>query len=435
MEKFSVYNSVIEVTANTAILYNSKEDKCLIFKKEKQSFLNISTKAIAEKDKKFYDDLKSISAIIPIVKNELSEVICKSKDIINNDSEFTLIINPTMNCNFKCWYCYESHVLGSKLSNDTIQKLFLLIDNILRNKNLKRFVLSFFGGEPLMYYDKTTRLIIDYIRTKYDKFEYIDFNIMFTSNGYLINNRILSHLVERNESKHFQITLDGGKENHNKTRVSNNIEGSYDIILNSIKLLISKNIKVLLRINYTSDNIDSINDIINDIKNIPIKDKDNLSIGLFRIWQDDKNIDLKEKNEKIKQEFKDYGFIIDDNEAILDTLINPCYGDLKNELVLNYNGDIYKCTARDFNSENKFGTLNSDGEIDWIQEKLFQWENKTNQSRICQNCRIFPLCGGSCHQKYIESNDINNCLLGFTEKDKDNVILMRLEKYFINNEI
>ena len=121
-----------------------------------------------------------------------------------------------MDCNFSCWYCYESHITGSKLSTKTIDSIYKLIDNILvSNSNLRNFTLSFFGGEPLLYYNETTKLIIDYIRTKYVYFTYIDFSINFTTNGYLLNDKIVKHLLEKDELKHFQITLDGGRNKHN----------------------------------------------------------------------------------------------------------------------------------------------------------------------------------------------------------------------------
>ena len=53
-------------------------------------------------DKNFITD-KNIDEL-QLVKN-----LVKSIDQENNDI-YELIINPTMNCNFKCWYCYETHI-------------------------------------------------------------------------------------------------------------------------------------------------------------------------------------------------------------------------------------------------------------------------------------------------------------------------------------
>lgn len=434
--KFSQYNTLLKVTSKSSTIYNSREDKCIIIPQDMNDILSCDPAEIETFNPKLFSDLLSIGALIPEDFNELQEVINKSKNIDNNESEFTLIINPTMNCNFKCWYCYESHILGSQLSEKTLNKVYKLIDNILiQKKELKSFVLSFFGGEPLMYYKKTSMQIIDYLRSKYNQYPNINFSVNFTSNGYLVNNDIINHLNMANESNHFQITLDGGEEYHNKVRDSGKKEGSYHVIVNAIKLLIKNNIQVLLRINYTAENIHSVSSILNDINDIPAIDRDNLTIGLFRVWQDDKGMNIKDTVDSVKLMFAENNFRIDINETILDNLNNPCYADKKNELLINFNGDIYKCTARDFNKENKYGTLNENGEVDWINDKLNEWENIKIQSKACQSCRILPLCGGGCHQINLENKGLDTCQMGYNDDDKDNVIMMRLAEYFVNEEV
>ena len=431
--KYSKYNSILSITSQSSVLYNSKEDKCIIIKKDMENLMSLSIDEIKEYNSILYNDLINIKAIIPKNIDELGEVIKKSRIIDNDDTFFKLIINPTMNCNFKCWYCYESHIPGSQLAPKTLDKIYKLIDNIFEsNRNLNGFMLSFFGGEPLMYYNKTTRHIIDYFRSKYEYHKDIEFSITFTSNAYLLNDNIVKHLTEGEESNHFQITLDGGKEEHNKVRDSGKKEGSFNKIIQSVKKLISNKIEVLLRINYTVKNIDSTREIIDYLENISDENKKYLKIGYFRVWQDDKTINVDDKIKDIKNIYKILGFTVSDDEYILDNLIRPCYADKKNELVVNFNGDIYKCTARDFNQENKYGSLNENGEVDWIQEKLTEWENIKIQSKACQNCRILPLCGGGCHQVNLETKGLDMCQMGFSDADKDEVILRRLSELFVN---
>ncbi|MDR2235308.1 MAG: radical SAM protein [Chryseobacterium sp.] len=431
--KLSKYNTILDVTPNSSVLYNSKEDKCLVFNTEKKHLFSMDPSMIASIDPAIYNDLLNINAIVESDKNELAEVILKSRQIDSSEKEFKLIINPTMNCNFKCWYCYESHIPGSKLSNNTIDRIYKLIENTLtKNKKLERFVLSFFGGEPLMYYNKTTRQIIDFLREKYSEYPHIQFSIHFTSNAYILNNEIISHLTEREEYKHFQITLDGGREEHNKVRDSGKKEGSYDKIIDSIKKLVSNKIDVLTRVNYTAQNIDSTREIIDDLKDIPEDFKKYLNVGYFRVWQDDTKVKVKDKVDTIYADYHTNEISVNQNDLYMDNLNNPCYADKKNELVVNFNGDIYKCTARDFSQENKYGTLDSDGNVDWIEDKLNEWENIKIQSKACQNCRILPLCGGGCHQVNLENKGLNTCQIGINDQQKDDIIMYRLSSLFVN---
>lgn len=428
--KYSKYNSIISLGDKLSVLYNSKEDKSLIFRKNKADLCNLQPRELEQADKEVFKSLLDIGALVNLDRDELQEVIQKSKDIDNADDSYRLIINPTMNCNFKCWYCYESHIEGSKMNNSNIGKICKLIDNILlNNKNLKTFDLSFFGGEPLMYYSKSSVPIIDYYRSKYSDHKDIEFTISFTSNGYLLNDRILNHLLEGNEAKHFQITLDGGREEHNKVRVAKKSGGSYDKILSAVKTLIENDIEVLLRINYTSETLASTSEIVNDISDFSNEHRKNLRISYHRVWQDSGDeMNVEKTSKQIKSDFKNANFVVSDSE-VLDNLNNPCYADKKNEAVINYNGDVYKCTARDFSESNKYGEILDDGTINW-NDKIETWENIKIQSKACQNCRILPICGGGCHQINLEAKGLDICQMGFDNNKKDEMILNRISHIF-----
>ena len=108
----------------------------------------------------------------------------------------------------------------------------------------------------------------------------------------------------------------------------------------------------------------------------------------------------------------------------MNNLRNPCYADKVYEAVVNYDGNVFKCTARDFYSENKSGILSNDGNIIWTEN--INSRRKTKLSRqICRKCRILLLCGGSCSQKAIESNGEEICLEGLDNEDMDRVVMQR----------
>lgn len=430
--KYSKYNSFLNLNENLMVLYNSKEDKTLVFHSNKKELFLKDPQLLEKEDISLYNNLLDINAIIEDSRNELDEVIIKSREIDNNNDYFKLIVNPTMSCNFSCWYCYESHIIGSKMSNQNIEKILKYIDNVLfENPDINTFDLSFFGGEPLMYYSKVTRPIIDHYRTKYEHYPNLNFEISFTSNGYLLNDNILTHLLEKNEHKHFQITLDGNREEHNKVRVAQKEEGSYDVIIASIKRLLDNDIEVLLRVNYTAETLYSTSEILEDIKHFSDENKNKLSIDFHRVWQDNQEVeDIDDFVDSVLNSFVESNFNIISNK-ILDNYNMPCYADKKNEAVINFNGDVYKCTARDFTKENSYGSLNEEGKIVW-NEKIKTWENLKIQSKACQSCRILPLCGGGCHQINLEALGMDICQMGYDDAKKDEIILNRIEKLFFN---
>jgi uncharacterized protein len=154
-----------------------------------------------------------------------------------------------MNCNFKCWYCYETHIKNSKLSEQVLSNIKQFITQTAVAP-LKHFTLSFFGGEPLLYFKKDVIPIIEHF-TNECKQKDIDFNISFTTNGYLINQEFITFFKERNLSCFFQITFDGYKEQHDKVRFIHDNKGSYETIIYNIKMLVNNGFRVRLRINYT----------------------------------------------------------------------------------------------------------------------------------------------------------------------------------------
>lgn len=430
--KYSKYNSILQLSDSLSVLYNSKEDKSIIISNSKTNLLKFSPEQLANQDSEIYNNLIQINAIVANDKNELQEVIELGKQIENNDEYYKLIINPTMGCNFSCWYCYESHIVGSKMSKSNVDKIIKFIDNILLEKpNLKTFDLAFFGGEPLMYYSKVTRPIIDYYRTKYEIHKNINFEISFTSNGYLLSDIILNHLIEKNDYKHFQITLDGNREEHNQVRVAQKEEGSYDVIIESIRRLLENGLEVVLRVNYTALTAYSVGDILSDISHFTDANKRNFSIDFHRVWQDKEEVaDIDEFIDSIKESFENSNFRVVRND-IVENFKKPCYADKENEVVINFNGDIYKCTARDFSKENSYGFIDDNGKLNW-NDKIKIWKKLKIQSKACQSCRILPLCGGGCHQINLELLGTDSCQMGYSEEKKDEIILTRLENLFFH---
>ncbi|GHT76443.1 hypothetical protein FACS189413_17390 [Bacteroidia bacterium] len=67
-----------------------------------------------------------------------------------NRNTYFLIINPTLNCNLGCWYCYENHKEQSELNEDTITRILLHIKQKQELDKFSHLGISFFGGEPML---------------------------------------------------------------------------------------------------------------------------------------------------------------------------------------------------------------------------------------------------------------------------------------------
>lgn len=429
--KISIYTSVIHIQDKHTLIYNSLSGKFIIVKNRCLDLKDLDNLYAQEDSGTFSDQLRDAEVVIEDTRDEITILTDRIKDADRNKNEFILHVNPTLDCNFSCWYCYENHIRKSGMDSNTIKNVADLISRILEKEEIKKLHLSFFGGEPLLYFKDIVKVLITHSA---NTSEILDkkLSVSFTSNGSLLNSDMINFLSEFDCS--FQITLDGGRERHNGTRYFQNKKGSYDLILTNILKLLKAGIKVLVRVNYTGENIDSVESILHDFADVDPKYKDILSFDFQRVWQDtsDRNDQCETKIKRTRLLFADNGLRVMHNYLRQDVR-NSCYGDKENHALVNYNGDVFACTARDFNENNRIGILKSEGVIEYETEKLKKRNNSKFSRKVCKTCRIAPVCGGGCKQKAMETDDYNHggCPLGFTSEDIDDMILEIME-YLIN---
>lgn len=379
----------------------------------------------------FYEQLIGTNCLVDEETNEsflLKKRICA---IDENPKSYQLTINPTISCNFKCWYCYENHY-KTQMEESVLISTKRLIAKIMQNPELEFFNLSFFGGEPLLYYWKIVLPILEHFNLCKKKFPKISTFIHFTTNGYLLNERMITNLKEQQVSS-FQITLDGTREEHDQTRFPYKGGKSYDKITRNVIALLQNGFHVTLRLNYTAKNAERMKEIIPLFIRLSNQEKKNLIVDFQQVWQDRDS--QNEQNERTQAYIEECIDLFAEQQIMTshhyhNYVWDSCYADKKNSAVINYNGDVYKCTARDFSTANREGYLSSNGEIIWNLDK-YRLRRTIRLSRTeCQQCRIAPLCGGACAQKQIErQNNSLSCLLGYTEEIKDQIIL---DKFYVD---
>ena len=432
--KKSIYNNYLRLSSNYHLIYNTFTNSFLVTGNNLYSaYLSSNISYIFEQYPTFYNQLLQAGCLVADEDDEIEKLRLRMIDIENCLDNYTLTVNPTINCNFSCWYCYENHIEQSKMSSETLEHLKRHITIMSSNKKLKTFNFGFFGGEPLLYYKDIVRPLLEHFQTACSKSK-INSSIAFTSNGYLLTDLMIDELKTFCVSS-FQITLDGNKQLHNTIRFPFVGADSYTKIVNNIKKLVEANIFVVLRINYTSDNLLSTKDIAKDFENLPIESKKKINVDFQRVWQDKNinDIDISDKLVECVEAFENIGIKV--YGEIINQVWHPCYADRNNQAVINFNGDVFKCTARDFTKKNRLGVLNEDGTITWNEEKIRQREGVRLSKEVCQHCRIAPICGGTCTQRGLDSGNSNLCIRGLDESGKDKIVLNQFYYNVVKNEV
>lgn len=430
--KYSQFNSIMPFEGKYA-LYNSFQQKVIfidpVLKELLQAGIAEFIDNLGQVHPSFFEYLKNNKFLVSDEINEIEDVKKISKEVDDNYKNYMLFINPTMNCNFKCWYCYETHIKESRLAHEEIEKIKKFINFQASKKELEHFSLSFFGGEPLLYFKKDIIPIIDYFKFICEN-NNKTFDISFTTNGYLINQNFIDYFIKNDICCSLQITLDGYLEEHDKVRYVSNRKGSYFEIINNIKLLINNHFPVRLRVNYTNENLPNTNKIPQDFLEIKQEIKDKyLKFDFHRVWQNDQIDDLNLVLEKNISEIREFGFRASGTFSP-NNVLDSCYADKRNGVVINYNGDIFKCTARDFETKKRAGFISDDGDLIWENDCLERRMNAKFNNKPCLTCKIMPLCNGGCTQHAMEhmEDSTEYCVYHGDESEKDKVVKTKIEE-------
>jgi len=147
-----------------------------------------------------------------------------------------LTMQVTQGCNLRCSYCayggnYEHQRSHSDktMSLETMKKC---VDFAMRHSGgVEEFVLAFYGGEPLLEIENI-KSCVEYVGEAY-RGRPVRYAI--TTNGTIFNDNMIQFLDDNNFS--ILISLDGPKIIHDKHRVFENGQGSFDKIMENLEYI------------------------------------------------------------------------------------------------------------------------------------------------------------------------------------------------------
>ena len=389
---------------------------------------------------KLFDKLYSGGVIIDDEVDEYQYLVQEYEKDVFESSIYNLTLLPSLDCNLRCWYCYEKHIKGSHLNPDIQEKIVKHVEAVFeKNSSLKCLNVEMFGGEPLLFFDSELYPVLKRIKDHMAQLnKYVNF--FFITNGVCINESNIQKFSDLNAS--FQISIDGYKITHDKVKYLKGKGGTYDHIINIIHLLVKQEtfMYVNLRINYNDETLEYLPEIIKDLQDV---DRNRIRIHLERVWQtESKGKCSSDKLKEVINEFILNGF--DVSYMNLSRRSHSCKASKIMQAVISYDGSVYKCTGRDFTKDHQEGVLDENGNIIWDHEKYKKRISiKTFDNPQCKPCKFLPLCWGPCNQKLLETGltDITRyCQIQHMEMSLDDYIIYRFNNRYAshnrnNNEI
>ncbi len=341
-----------------------------------------------------------------IINDDVDEIkVVENRKILGmkDENRLDVIIMPNMTCNFACPYCYESHIPSSFMSDETDEAIKRwLVDQVPKFKVL---ILNWFGGEPLLSFERIISIgkFVKDICNNHD----IGFMTNITTNGYLFNEQRIKELIAIGIFS-YQITVDGPPEIHNKTRILRDGKDSFRKIFENILLLVraNKKVRISLRVNFNHNNIYAIPELL---KLFPEDIRPSLSVvyePIFgkKCFSATKNISSEEISSKIVDYYhlaQQMGYDVTLESIGIGKLVY-CYAERENQFIINYNGDVFKCSVG-FNPEERFGYLSSEGRVILNEKQWNKWFRMDLFEQKCYSCKFLPLCMGGCRKTRIEN--------------------------------
>ena len=307
---------------------------------------------------------------------------------------FMATVVLTLECNLACPYCFEDHFRGNYVM--TAETSQLLIDHIKREQIEcgNAVELRFYGGEPLMAIPRLKEIARPLFEAA--KNAGTTFTFSLVTNATLLTPAVVEELLPLGLNCAL-ITIDGPAEIHNAQRPYVSGAGSYDTIIKNLKsvyeLITIKPGGNFTQVNYRQfpAALDALLEAgidpakLGPVQFSPVHPKSGAQPihGSSCLVGDEKWIC--EAIVWLRHEILRRGFSVDKlNMGI-------CMIELDNNMVVNYDGSLYKCPGFMGWPEFRIGTL-ADGISDYSQShNLDVW--KTDE---CLDCAYLPLCFGGC---------------------------------------
>jgi uncharacterized protein len=324
----------------------------------------------------------------------------------------------TYACNLACPYCYEGTEKDVKTLDD--KKVDILLKNIEKNisqKDFELFKIILYGGEPLIAYNQCVQLMEGVSKICDEQNKKLIAGML--TNGVLITEEVIDTLLKP-YCNWVQITMDGGREAHNKRRIHKDGSGTYDTLLGVLELLRDKDMNFSLKLNMDKENVNTFAELSRDLKERGFK---NLRLILGRIHPvntesvkgcasyAEKCFSSEEMSEYAQSVLVQMNGLSAPQKSVKIPRYNPCmFGREDNYLVDPYL-ELYNCWGFVGQKDMKVGFIDENGETVFNYEYYEQMSRNPLEFEECSDCTYLPLCCGGCAgHSYLENGTYHSSI-------------------------
>lgn len=343
---------------------------------------------ISQEDK---DTIIQLGFLVPHTLNEF-QAVSSRRDQLFSDENLTLTLIVTKKCNFRCTYCYETHE-EEIMTDDTWESLHTLIKKRVEKQGLKNLTINFFGGEPLLEYQRIIEFLLR-VQNIMKEHPEIAFSGSIVTNGYLLTPQIYTKLIDLGITT-YQITVDGFPKTHDRYRPLRNGRGTFKRVLTNLSDIHTLDIDSILRIRTNlNEHIELDYDRFLEFIREKYEDRYEIQFDIVKKYSDrvgegKSNYSEKQKEElflRVQKKCKELRLKTTD---MFQPSVFSCKMSYPNSFTILPNGSISKCTVYFEKSFSQIGTifeLATKGRV----EHVMQPQELTIEA--CYDCKLFPVC-------------------------------------------
>ena len=345
--------------------------------------------------------------------------------------QLRVTVLTTLQCNFACDYCFQGdhgdyNKFAAKMTMEQAEGVARWIETRLDEVRPQKFVMAFFGGEPLLNLP-----VMYYLAEKcYAMCEErrIPQFVNVITNGLLLTRDVVERL-EPYGLNGVKITLDGDQETHDRMRPLRGRQGTFDRIIENVRN-VADLVPITIGGNFDESSVDSYPHLLDFLKEQEFADKiakinfkpiikgattPKGIIPLTVVSGDGKPLNgtcmtsagagklpdvggsmcdschfVDEKMAYLRDETRRRGFPTPDGVHM-----GPCEIHRRNAHTIGPDGSIYACPG--FTGEPTASIGHVDGRLEsWRQAAAERFEHLSPHKEECGDCSFVPVCGGGC---------------------------------------
>ena len=369
------------------------------------------------------------------------------RNVYENQEQLRVTVLTTLQCNFACGYCFQGdhgdyNKHAAKMSLETAESVARWAEARLDTLGPESFVLTFFGGEPLLNLPVVYFLAERMWSACQARGVRMLINII--TNGLLLTPEVVDRLLPYGLSG-VKVTLDGDRDMHNRMRPLRGGQGTFDKIVKNIRLIAGK-CRIAIGGNFDEESVETYPALLDFLRGQDFADK--LSrvafkpvirqppsapappakagkfIGLTAVGSNNKPLNgtcmtsagggtsicdscnfIDEKMSFLREETKKRGF-----STVDGVHMGPCEIHRKHAHTIGPDGAMYACPG--FTGDQRMSTGHIDGRQEsWRQSAAARFEALAAWKQ-CNDCAFIPVCAGGCTvAAHTELGDLNapNC--------------------------